>query len=112
MKTITSKTPDFPKEFDITGVITGTINAHFSFIKKKGNRIAYLRTEKSSGITSIEVIEPIKRQHPRTGETYYAYPSAEQFGTYGAYISVRDEAKRNELMEFYLDNGFIPRKHK
>ena len=103
MKTIISKTPDFPKEFDIK-------ETHFSFIKKNGNRIAYLRTEKSSGLTSIEVIEPIKRKHPLTGETYYAYPSAEQFGTYGAYISVRDEAKRNELMEFYLDNGFIPRK--
>ena len=71
MKTTTSKTPDLPKEFDLNG----SINAHFSFIKKKGNRIAYLRTEKSSGITSIEVIEPVKRQHPLTGETYYAYPS-------------------------------------
>lgn len=106
MKTIISKTPDFPKEFDING----SIKAHFSFIKKKGNRIAYLRTEKSSGLTSIEVIEPVKRKHPLTGETYYAYPSAEQFGTYGAYISVRDEAKRNELTEFYLDNGFTSRK--
>ena len=89
-------------EFDLNG----SIKAHFSLIKTHpSGRRAYLRTEKS-GVTSIEVVQPVKKKHPVTGETYYAYPSSEQFGAFGAYISVRNEMKRNEIMEFYLDNGF------
>ena len=89
-------------EFDLNG----SIKAHFSLIKTHpSGRRAYLRTDKS-GTTSIEVVQPVKKKHPVTGETYYAYPSSEQFGAFGAYISVRDEAKRNEIMEFYLEHGF------
>lgn len=90
-------------EFDLNG----SIKAHFTLIKTHpSGRRAYLRMDKPSNVTSIEVVQPVKKKHPVTGETYYAYPSSEQFGAYGAYISVRDEAKRNELMEFYLEHGF------
>ena len=90
-------------EFDLNG----SIKAHLSLIKTHpSGRRAYLRTEKPSNITSIEVIKPVKKKHPVTGETYYAYPSSEQFGAFGAYISVRNEIKRNEIMEYYLEHGF------
>lgn len=89
-------------EFDLNG----SIKAHFTLIKTHpSGRRAYLRTEKS-GVTSIEVVQPVKKKHPVTGETYYAYPSTEQFGAFGAYISVRNEMKRNEIMEYYLEHGF------
>ena len=89
-------------EFDLNG----SIKAHFTLIKTHpSGRRAYLRTEKS-GVTSIEVVQPVKKKHPVTGETYYAYPSTEQFGAFGAYISVRNEMKRNEMMEYYLERGF------
>ncbi|MDY3768288.1 MAG: hypothetical protein SOZ83_01625 [Sphaerochaetaceae bacterium] len=90
-------------EFDLNG----SIKAHFSLIKTHpSGRRAYLRTEKPSNITSIEVVQPVKKKHPVTGETYYAYPSSEQFGAFGVYISVRNEMKRNEITEFYLEHGF------
>ena len=90
-------------EFDLNG----SIKAHFSLIKTHpSGRRAYLRIEKPSNVTSIEVIKPVKKKHPVTGETYYAYPSSEQFGAFGAYISVRNEIKRNEIMEYYLEHGF------
>ena len=89
-------------EFDLNG----SIKAHFSLIKTHpSGRRAYLRTEKS-GVTSIEVVQPVKKKHPVTGEIYYAYPSSEQFGAFGAYIDVRNEMKRNEITEFYLEHGF------
>ena len=89
-------------EFDLNGLI----KAHFTLIKTHpSGRRAYLRTEKS-GATSIEVVQPVKKKHPVTGKTYYAYPSTEQFGAFGAYISVRNEMKRNEIMEYYLEHGF------
>ena len=89
-------------EFDLNG----SIKAHFTLIKTHpSGRRAYLRTEKS-GVTSIEVVQPAKKKHPVTGETYYAYPSSEQFGALGVYISVRNEMKRNEIMEYYLEHGF------
>ena len=90
-------------EFDLNG----SIKAHFSLIKiHPSGRRAYLRTEKPSNVTSIEVVQPVKKKHPVTGETYYAYPSSEQFGAFGAYISIRNEMKRNEIMEYYLEHGF------
>ena len=102
MNNINNVTP-IRDEFDLNG----SIKAHFSLIKTHpSGRRAYLRTEKPSGITSIEVVQPVKKKHPVTGEIYYAYPSSEQFGAFGAYISVRNEELRNELMEFYLENGF------
>ena len=89
-------------EFDLNG----SIKAHFSLIKTHpSGRRAYLRTEKS-GATSIEVVQPVKKKHPVTGEVYFAYPSSEQFGAFGAYISVRNEMKRNEITEYYLEHGF------
>ena len=90
-------------EFDLNG----SIKAHFTLIKTHpSGRRAYLRTEKPSNITSIEVVQPVKKKHPVTGEVYYAYPSSEQFGAFGEYISVRNETKRNEIMEYYLEHGF------
>ena len=89
-------------EFDLNG----SIKAHFTLIKTHpSGRRAYHRTEKS-GVTSIEVVQPVKKKHPVTGEIYYAYPSSEQFGAFGAYISVRNEIKRNEMIEYYLEHGF------
>lgn len=102
MNNITNVTP-IRDEFDLNG----SIKAHFTLIKTHpSGRRAYLRTEKTSNTTSIEVVKPIKKKHPVTGETYYAYPSSEQFGAFGAYISARDESKRNEIMEYYLEYGF------
>ena len=97
MNNIVNVTP-IRDEFDLNG----SIKAHFSLIKTHpSGRRAYLRIEKS-GVTSIEVIKPVKKKHPVTGETYYAYPSSEQFGAFGAYISVRNEMK---LRSFTWNTG-------
>jgi hypothetical protein len=68
-------------------------------VDKERQIYIYERHHKDIGLYAYEVVMGVKKKDPLTGEVKYVYPTSEQFGSYGQFVSAQYKDRIPELIK-------------